>query len=120
PHANRRTGSGYSLPRKSQSRRVAQSSLTRKAQRLVAGGIRFLEAHTTGQSRFVCRMRQTSKGRESAGVIGWLFARRRQQPPAEESRHGRELFACFSGRALGPAIRCAVQRTVGLSDSKHL
>src|SRR2546427_748190 len=120
PRADRRAGSGYSLPGQSQGRRVAQGGHPRGAQQTAGGSAGHAQAHLAGGKRPVRRIRQTSQGREGGCVVGRLYKGRRQRALAEESRRRGQLFAGAGRGADGPAIRCRVQRPVGCIDSEHL
>ena len=61
-----------------------------------------------------------SQCREGGCAVGRLYAGRSQPAAPKESRHRGELFAGAGRGAVGPAIRCRVQRHAGCIYSECL
>ena len=66
PGADRRAGSGHSLPGQGQGRRVAQGGHPRRARRTAGRSAGHAQAHLAGEGRPLRRVRQPSQGR-----AGW-------------------------------------------------
>ena len=105
-------------PDKAGAEDVAQSGHPRGARRAAGGSAGHAQAHAAGEGRLLRRVRQHPKVVRVVALSGRLFAGRRQPTPAQESRRRGELFAGAGRGAVGPAIRCRVQRRCWMHPSR--
>ena len=107
-------------PEKAKAEELLKAAILEKLNELPAGQLVMLKLTLPEQDDFYADLRQTSQCREGGCAVGRLYAGRSQRPPAQESRRRGELFAGAGRGAVGPAIRCRVQRPAGCIHSEHL
>ena len=107
-------------PEKAKAEELLKAAILEKLNELPGGSAGHAQAHPAGARRLLRRLRQSSQCREGGCAVGRLYAGRSQRPPAQESRHRGELFAGAGRGAIGPAIRCRVQRPAGCIHSEYL
>ena len=107
-------------PDKAEAEELLKAAILEELDALPAGQLVMLKLTLPEQDDFYAELRHASQGREGGCAVGRVHAGRRQRAPAQESWRRRELFAGAGRRAVGPAIRCRVQRPAGCIDSEHL
>ena len=107
-------------PEKAKAEALLKAAILEKLNELPAGQLVMLKLTLPEQDDFYADCVKTSQGREGGCAVGRLYTGRMQQPPAQESRRCGELFAGAARGAVGPAIRCRVQRHAGCIHSEYL
>ena len=107
-------------PEKAKAEELLKAAILERLNELPADQLVMLKLTLPEVGRLLRRVRQSSQGREGRCAVGRLFAGRSQRSPAPESRRRGELFAGAGRGAVGPAIRCRVQRRAGCNHSEHL
>ena len=107
-------------PEKAKAEELLKAAILEKLDIVASRATGLSQAYPAGARRPLRRLRQSSKGGESACAVGWLFARRMQRPPAPEPRRHRELFASFGRGVVRSAIRGRIQCAAGCDDREHL
>ena len=96
-------------PEKAEAEETLKVAILKGLDALPAGQLVMLRL-TLPERDDLCRVRQASQDREGGCPVGWVYSGRMQPTTPQESRRGGELFTGAGRGALGPAIRCGVQR----------
>ena len=121
PRADHRAGSRHSLPGKGQGRRAcSKRPSSRSSTNCQWVSWSCSSSRLPEQDDFYAECVSHPNVVRVVALSGGYTREECQRPPAQESRHRGELFAGASRGAVGPAIRCRVQRPAGCIHSEYL
>ena len=100
-------------PEKAKAEELLKAAILEKLNELPAGQWVMLKLTLPEQDDFYAECVRHPNVVQGGCAVGRLYAGRSQRPLAQESRCRGELLAGVGRRAVGPAIRCRVQRPAG-------
>ena len=107
-------------PEKAKAEELLKAAILEKLNKLLAAQLVMLKITLPERDDLYANCVSSSQCREGGCAVGRLYAGRSQPAAPKESRHRGELFAGAGRGAVGPAIRCRVQRHAGCIYSEYL